>query len=207
MKNVTVFGASGGTGRRVVERALAEGHTVTAVYRSEPSGIAPHPRLKIMIGNPLDANDVRRAVAGAEVVIHAIGPKRGPGALLTVTSDVMANLIPAMKESNVRRLLFVSAWGTGATRIGFYGRLLWLMIGKRMADKERAEAMVRSSGLDWVIVLPTILTDDPPRGRYQAGPTLNLSAMPKISRADVADLVVRQVEHDAFLGKAIAISN
>lgn len=207
MKRVVVFGASGGTGRRIVARALAAGHEVVAVHRTTPSVMAEHQRHTIVIADPLRANDVRRALEGADVAVHAIGPKRGPGARLTVSGDVMANLIPAMHEEGVRRLLFVSAFGTGASRHGFYAAMLWATIRQRMADKERAEALVRASGLEWFIALPTILTDSPSADQYRVGVGLSVSAFPRISRADVADLIVRRIEGAEMMGTAVEISN
>lgn len=207
MKRVVVFGASGGTGRRIVARALEAGHDVVAVHRTTPSVMAMHDRHTILIADPFRATEVRRVLERADVAVHAIGPKRGPGARLTISGDVMENLIPAMHEVGVRRSLFVSAFGTGVSHRGFYAAMLWTMIRRRMADKERAEALLRASGLEWFIALPTILTDGPPTGRYRVGVGLPVSAFPRISRADVADLIVRRIEGPEMIGTAVALTN
>jgi putative NADH-flavin reductase len=207
MKRVVVFGASGETGRRIVMRALEAGHEVVAVHRTPPSVMAVHERHTVHMADPLKADEIRKAIEGADVVVHAIGPKRSAGARVTVSSEVMANLLPAMRELGVRRLLFVSAFGTGASRRGFYTKLLWTAIRRRMEDKERAEAMLRASGLEWFIALPTILMNAPPTGRYRVGTGLDVTAFPRISRDDVADLIVRRIEGPEMIGTTVEITD
>jgi putative NADH-flavin reductase len=102
--------------------------------------------------------------------------------------------------------LAVSAWGTGVTRRGFYGWLLWRLIGNRIADKEIAERLIRESGCEYVIALPTILTDGPRTGEYHVGHDLHLSWMPRISRADTAHFIVDQIEQSTHLGRSVEIS-
>lgn len=206
LKRVVVLGASGGTGSQVVRRALEAGYTVTAVHRRQPEPMPSHERLSVVLADPLQASDLRRVVRGAHAVVHAIGPNRAAGARVTVSGDVMEPLIQAMREEGVRRLLFVSAWGTGATRRGSYAWILWKLIRARIEDKERAEAMLRASDLSWVVALPTILTNGPATGRYRSGSGLTLPAVPTVARADVADFLVRQVEDDSNLGQAVEIT-
>jgi uncharacterized protein YbjT (DUF2867 family) len=84
--------------------------------------------------------------------------------------------------------------------------MLWTMIRRRMEDKERAEALLRASGLEWFVALPVILTNAPPTGRYRVGTALAVSAFPRVSRGDVADLMVRRIEGAEMMGSAVEIT-
>ena len=112
-----------------------------------------------------------------------------------------------MKTHGVRRLTCLSDYGNGETRNrGVYSRFLWLIIRAHLEDKERMENIVRSSGLDWTIIRATILTDGPKTGLYKAGPEIKVGLVPRISRHDVAELMVRQLTDDSSIGSALSIS-
>jgi putative NADH-flavin reductase len=193
---VVVFGATGGTGRQIVEQAKAQGHQVTAFTRAAHGDVTA------------DRDAVAKAVRGQDAVISALG--RGNSfrseQLMSRSMDV---ILPAMKREGVRRLILTSAFGVGET---FYEAPLAAKIFFRLAlrhiyaDKTIADDFVRRSGLDWTIVCPTKLTDGPRTGTYRAGEHLELRGMPKISRADAADFIVKQLTDPAWVHKTVIIS-
>jgi putative NADH-flavin reductase len=203
---LVVFGAAGKSGRQIVEQALAAGHEVTAFAR-DLSKIGPdRPGLKPVAGDALDARGVSEAVAGQDAVLFAIGINRR--STMTVCADSTRNIIDAMKEHGVRRFIVLSAYGASETKdTALYSKVLRSMIGKRVEDKDRQEELVRASGLDWVLVRPPLLTNGPRRGRYRVGFDLPIKMFSNVSRADVADFMLKQLSDDTYLRQAPTITN
>jgi putative NADH-flavin reductase len=217
---VVIFGPTGGTGRRVMERAIAEGHEVTAFLRNPSRMSARHQRLKIVVGDAFDPGQVREGVAGNEAVISVLGSRRPsnplhprrPGDPHGVASAGSANIIAAMKEHGVRRLVCQTAWGVGESKQdpGFAGAffmkvLVPPLLRDEYADKEAQEKIVRQSDLEWTIVRPMILTNGPWTNDYRAGKDLKPGRRPYISRADVAGFLMRQLADDTFVRSTPAI--
>jgi putative NADH-flavin reductase len=192
---LVVFGATGGTGKQVVERALATGHDVTAVARKPDAIVTKHDRLRVVKGDVLDGASVAAAIAGADAVVSAFGPanNKQPGTLM---SDGVANLVRACEQAGVKRFVFESGLMAGdGTGLSWFGRLglaiyRWLYT-KLAADKRIAETTIRGSALDYVIVRPPALTDGPARGTFVHGVDRRLSAAKKLAHADVAEFLIR----------------
>ena len=217
---LAIFGPTGGTGRRLVERAIAEGHEVTAFVRNPSRMRARHRRLKIVVGDASDAAKVRAAVAGTEAVISVLGTRRPsnplhprrPGDPHGPVSAGSANIIAAMKEHGLRRFVCQTAWGVGESKQDpdlagafFMKVLVPPLLRDEYAEKEEQEKLLRESGLDWTIVRPMILTNGPWTNDYRVGLDLKPGRRPYISRADVADFLMKQLADDTFLGKTPAI--
>jgi putative NADH-flavin reductase len=217
---LAIFGPTGGTGRRLVERAIAEGHEVTAFVRNPSRMRARHRRLKIVVGDASDAAKVRAAVAGTEAVISVLGTRqpsnplhpRRPGDPHGPVSAGSANIIAAMKEHGLRRFVCQTAWGVGESKQDpdlagafFMKVLVPPLLRDEYAEKEEQEKLLRESGLDWTIVRPMILTNGPWTNDYRVGLDLKPGRRPYISRADVADFLMKQLADDTFLGKTPAI--
>ncbi len=217
---LAIFGPTGGTGRRLVERAIAEGHEVTAFVRNPSRMRARHRRLKIVVGDASDVAKVRAAVAGNEVVISVLGTRRPsnplhprrPGDPHGPVSAGSANIIAAMKEHGLRRFVCQTAWGVGESKQDpdlagafFMKVLVPPLLRDEYAEKEEQEKLLRESGLDWTIVRPMILTNGPWTNDYRVGLDLKPGRRPFISRADVADFLMKQLADDTFLGKTPAI--
>ncbi len=205
---IVVFGATGGLGRCIVEQALADGHTVTAVARNPDGSALAHPSLTFHAGNVLDPDRVRAAVEGSDAVISAFGVKPGikPGRLY---SDGTRNIITAMESAGVRRIVSVSTWlvRESRRRAGPLVRIFVPLLQPQLyRDRERQEALIRETPLDWIIVRPARLTDGSRTGRYRSGAALKLHATSHIARADVADFVLRQLRDDTFLRQAPSLS-
>jgi nucleoside-diphosphate-sugar epimerase len=189
MAKLLVLGA---TGRRVVARALADGHAVTAVVRDTARWTEPHPRLRVTQGDATDAATWSAAAAGHDAVICALGaPGRdGSGVRRRGTAAALA----VMEAHDMGRIVVLSSYGVGDSR----PRLPWwirfglvpLFLGPGFADHEAQEALVRASGRSWAIVRPPFLTDGDGGARLVRGDDLAGTAM-KISRADVAAELVR----------------
>ncbi len=216
---LTIFGATGPTGRRLVERAIAEGHEVTAFVRDPSRMRMNHEHLSVVVGDARDAARVEEAVAGREAAVSALGggpsnplhPRR-PGRTGGPSSAGARRIVAAMEKHGVRRFVCQSAWGAGESKDSldaagwiFMKVLVPPFLRDEYADKDLQEEIIRESGLDWVIVRPMILTNGPWTGSYRAGVDLKPGLRPWISRADVAEFLLRQLRDDAFLRRAPAI--
>ncbi len=208
MANVLVIGASRGVGLETVKRALDDGHRVRAMARSVDRPRVTDERLEWMQGDALSRADVRAALDGIEVVIQTLGVAAKPAALLHRTrlfSNATRVLVEAMDQLGVRRLICLTGFGAGDSR-NQGGRLFNLafnaLLGRVYDDKNVQEHLIRNSELDWVIVRPVILTDGRARGQYRAELDPRRWRAGFISRADVADFLVRQISSDEYLRKA-----
>jgi putative NADH-flavin reductase len=203
---LVVFGASGASGRQIVEQALEAGHVVTAFVRNSASIASTHPKLKVVRGDALDAKDVSQAIAGQDAVLSAIGVNRR--STVTVCAESTRNIISGMKEHGVRRFICLSAYGASETRdTALYSKVLRFFIGKRVEDKDRQEELLRACGLEWVSVRPPLLTNGARKGRYRVGFDIPIKLFSSVSRADVAEFMLRQLTNDEFLQQAPTITN
>jgi len=189
--NITVFGATGGTGTSLVRQAMAAGHRVTAVVRDRGRLAVTGP--EVVIADVLDPAAIKSAVAGADAVISAIGP-RGSGPT-TVSQDSAAGIIEAMHAAGTRRLVTISGSIVTDTGDDVFLRLLKPVVRRTAlrhvcADMRRAEAEVRRSGLDWTIMRPPRLTGRPAAGHYRTAIDRNLPREYAISRDDLAACVL-----------------
>jgi uncharacterized protein YbjT (DUF2867 family) len=206
--NLLILGGTRGTGRKVVERALARGHDVTVVARKPAAMDLVHASLNVVEGDVCVPSTLLAAARGQDAVIFAVGAtlsalKQNP----TIFSDGTEHTIAAMRPAGVRRLVVLSSHGSGDSREfgGFVQmRILRpLLLGPYFDDHERQEAVVRRSGLDWVIVRPTRLTNGAAGQRVTV---LERGAPPwQISRTDVAEFLLAAAETDSYVGKALSI--
>lgn len=191
---IVVFGATGGTGKNIVERALAAGHEVVAVAR-KPEAVAPKERLTVHKGDVLDGASLAAAVAGCDAAISAIGPTDNgkPGTLL---SEGTKNMVAACTAAGVKRFVFESGMICSDGReLSFFGSLAVRafrgIYPKLYADKLLAEGSVQASALDWVIVRPPALKHAAARGKYTAAPGARIFPGSALTHADCAHCLVR----------------
>ncbi|MBE7550345.1 MAG: SDR family oxidoreductase [Anaerolineales bacterium] len=199
---VLIFGSTGSIGRQLVEQALAQGHTVTAFARNPAKLDIKHPKLKVVQGDVLDYTSVERAVPGHEAVLSALGTP----ALTknTVRSEGTRNIIQAMEKAGMRRLICLSSIGIGDSRdmLPFHYKyiLVPFLLRQGFAEHELEEEWVKQSQTDWTIVRPGAFTNDGRAGTYQHGGTVNGQTIKaKISRADVADFMLKQLGDRTYL--------
>lgn len=206
-----VIGATGGTGREIVREARAKRHEVTALVRSRAKAAPVLPDIRLEEGDARDPAALRRALDGCDAVVSALGARR-PTLIRPVTlfSDGTRALIAAMAERGVRRLVCITGLGAGDSvgHGGFlYDRMIQPLVLRTIyQDKDRQEALIRQSALDWVIVRPTVLTNKPATGRVRALVDLAGFRGGKIPRADVARFVVAQANSDTWLRRTPLIT-
>lgn len=197
---LVVFGSTGGTGRQLVEQALERGHTVTAFARDPSKLDIEHANLKAVRGDVLDLASVERAVRGQEAVLCSIGAGRKG----RIRSEGTRNIIRAMENAGVRRLICQSTIGAGDSRGTFSFFWKYIMFGiilqDVLADHESQENYVKRSRLDWTIVRAGALVDGDRTGMYRHGfSTSDKEIKLKISRADVADFMLKQLVDDTYV--------
>ena len=204
-----IFGASGRTGMELVKQGLAQGHEVTAFVRDPKKIVLNHPMLHVAQGDVEDFRSIEQAMQGQEAVLSALGsPTLKPNSII---SDGIKSIIEAMNRCGVRRLICESSLGVGDSNHligGSFGGLVFrfLFMGYILkhvfADKEIEEKHIQESGLDWTIVRPGGLTDEPATGSYQTLTSdVKKTDSTQISRADVADFMLKQLTDETWLRK------
>jgi putative NADH-flavin reductase len=203
-----VLGASGGTGRNLVEQALAANHDVLVLAR-KPESIKLVDHLAVQKGDVLDADSVASAVQGCDAVLSAFGPanNKEPGTLM---SAGVANLVAGCTKHDVKRLVFESGlMCSDGTGLGMFSRLGVKIYGgiyhKLRDDKRIAERELQASALDWIIVRPPALGDGPALGDYKHGVDAAVSGAKKLPHADVAAFMLRCATDDSLVKTVQAI--
>ena len=195
-RKILILGATGPTGRHITSQALARGHEVTVLARSaeKAQGLG---NVRLVLGDARDARMLREAVHNQNTVISALGTPASPFREVTLLSTATRALIEAMQAEQVSRLVAISGMGAGDSKGhgGFlFDRLIFPLILRNVyADKDRQEALVRGSGLDWTLVRPAVLNNKPARGTVRALADLSTFHGGTISREDVASFVLDQV--------------
>ncbi|MDP2667029.1 MAG: NAD(P)H-binding protein [Candidatus Diapherotrites archaeon] len=168
-------------------------------------------KLSLVEGNVVDSKAVEQAVEGSDLVISALGPT--PDANEMILAKGTENIINAMKKNDVKRLIVESSCPLSGSPEGMAFLKGFGMTDDKIAsvrpmidDKIRQETIVRKSGLDWTIVRPLALTDGPKTGTYRAGETLNIKQTDNISRADVADFMLKSAKDNKWVGKIVVVA-
>jgi uncharacterized protein YbjT (DUF2867 family) len=207
MAKLLVIGASRGIGHETVKAALLAGHSVRALARSAASIPIQNPNLEKVSGDALDTETIRNALQDVEAVIQTLGVDISPRAIFqptTLFSQSTRILVDAMKDAGVKRLIAVTGLGAGDSygHGGFlYDAVAFPLLLKRVYDdKDVQERIIKSSGLDWTIVRPGLLTNRPATGRYRVLTASKDWQFGAISRSDVADFLVQQINDRTLVG-------
>jgi putative NADH-flavin reductase len=201
---IALFGATGGTGRQVLEQALASAHTVTALLR-DPAKIEARSGLTLIQGDVLDQESTSRCVQGSDAVICVLGSGVGTE---PVEAQGTQRILEAMQIHGVRRLIAVTSLGVGDSReqvSAEFQQAMDTVLQPIIAAKTEQERLIRESGLDWTIVRPGGLGDGPRTGDYRSGTDPSLMAG-LVSRADVAEFVLRQLSDTTYLHQCPAVT-
>src|SRR5437870_4302581 len=207
---IVIFGATGQTGRLVTNQAVSAGHDVTAFVRDPGRPNVPGGSVRVVQGNVLDAASVDRAVADQEAVLVALATAtRGQPPVLP---EGIRHILDSMEKHGVRRIVVLSAAGAlhepAGSVVGSLGlRLARAYLPGVYREHRAMLEELRTRNLDWIAVRPVILTNGPRTGRYR----VVVEGIPRwgfrISRADVADFMIRQVTSDEFVRKLPAVAN
>ncbi len=205
-----VLGATGPTGRHVVDQGLAAGHEVTAFVRDPAKLPVRHERLRVVAGDlTFDGPALDDAMRGQDAVISAIGVGQSfaPRRLFELS---MPRVIAAMERAGVKRIVQISAFGVGDTfaQIPLVPRIfVRTLLARIYTDKEKGEEILKRSDRDWTLVYPAGLTNGPRTGNYRFGEHVELRGFPTISRADVADLMLRAVTDPAMVRRRLLVAS
>lgn len=207
---LTILGATGRTGRHLVEQALADDHDITAFVRTPSKLPIQSPRLTLVQGDVLDSEAVQRAVAGADAVVLAIGHTNGspPNLLKTAAQNVVA----AMQQHGVQRVVTEMGAGVpdprdpGGLGPAFMRGVMKLVAGRLLADATAHVDVFRASDLDWTVVRPPRLPDGPRTGDTRIG-YFAMGPGHSIARADVAAVMLELVASTDHMGEAPMITS
>lgn len=206
-----IIGGTGKTGQELIKQALEQGHSVTALVRNPDKLKIANPNLSVIKGNVLDLKSFDRSISGHDAVLSALGHKRYI-IRTTILSEGTKNIIDAMQKQNVKRLICITALGINDSRfkLGLYYTLFTipLILFFYFLDKSKQERIIIKSDLDWTIVRPGQLTNGKKSLKYRHGSdTGNYIITKMISRANVADFMIRQLNNNTYLRMTPGITN
>ncbi len=218
---LTIFAATGGVGRHVLEQAVAAGNDATVVVR-DPKRVSAKVRAITADLTTADPDALAHAVEGTDAVLSCLGPRSKAEA--GVVSQGTRAIVVAMKATDIRRLVVISAAPIGTVPSpgrpkppkhdpgdGFFIRNLGAPLVKAVfhtqyADLAVMEDVLRDSGLDWTAMRPPRLTDKPGTGAYRTARGQNVRGGRSISRADVAHGMLRVLDQADTIGHTIGIA-
>ncbi|MFF0084457.1 NAD(P)-dependent oxidoreductase [Streptomyces canus] len=204
-----ILGATGPTGRHVVDLAVRSGDSVTAFVRNPAALGDLTEQVTTVTGDATSQRDLAAAAVGHDAIVSALGRGNSVRAdgLFTRASAAVTG---AAAEAGVARLVWLSSFGVGHT-FGWSSSAQKLIYGTLLrsiyADKAIADETIRSSGLDWTVVYPTRLTHGPAKGTYRADDRLPMKGNPTISRADVAAFLYTAAQGNEWIHRTAVISD
>lgn len=204
--NILILGATGRVGRHILARALNDGHQVTALVRS-PEKITLHTEnLKILQGNVLNQGELDSAMAGIDAVVGALNTD-GTNTL----SQSMPLILEVIKSHQIARIITIGTAGILQSRISSDALRYQSAESRNRSTRATEEhhkvyELVKASDLDWTIVCPTALNNDPYTGIYRIEADFLPENGVKISVEDTAELAYQQLFSEVYLKKRIGIA-
>ena len=203
---LVIFGSTGSIGYQLVMQALEQEHRVTAFARNPAKLEIEHANLTVVQGDALDSASVEKAVDGQDAVLSSLGSAQG-----TIRSEGTRNIVRAMEKADVSRFICLSTLGVGESRdnLNFFWKqiMFGLLLRQAYADHVSQEDYVKESRLDWTIVRAGAFTDGNRTGVYRHGfPSTDRTIKGKISRADVADFMLKQLTDRTYLHETPGLS-
>lgn len=203
--NILIFVASGATGHELVKQALTMGHQVTAFVRNPAKLRVRHDRLNVFQGDITDNASVEQSLEGQEAILCALGAstpfKRNPALV-----EGISNIVQAMETKNVPRFIYLSFIGLDEKRkdLGFVANHIAIpFLHNVVLDHQEKESIIKQSRLEWTIVRPPRLTNGRKTGKYRSGlEIMPTSPILTISRADLADFMLKQLSNTGFIRQA-----
>lgn len=204
---VVIFGATGATGKVLVEQAISKGNTVTAFVRNPDRLPIKHERLIPYTGNLLSYDSVAGAIKNQDAVLCTLGTRSLKKS--TVLSSGIKNILTAMDEKDVKRFIYMSAHGAGDSydKAPFFTKLAIRYVLKNVfEDKALQETLIKQTTLNWTIVHATTLLKSEKVSTYKDGENLFVHAFSFISHANVSDFMLKQLEDSKYIQKTVLIS-
>ncbi len=205
---ILILGATGPTGRLVLERALQSGDTITVLARRPEAWNELKGKIRVIAGDATSPDDMVKAMMGQEAVISTLGTGKSLRAdeLFTRAADAV---IQAAKQTGVTRLVWMSSFGVGDTiqDASLGQKIIYkTLLSNVFRNKEASEQKIRESGLNWTIVYPTTLKNGPARGEYRVAERMKMKGTAWINRADVADFIYKAVYDDEWICRDAVIT-
>jgi putative NADH-flavin reductase len=214
---ILLLGASGRTGRLIVEEALKQGYDLNVLVRDKNKISFSSKTIKVYQGTPASRTDLAAAMEGCDLIISALSIARASDApwskLITpeyFISDSMKYVIAEAGQQNLKRLITISAWGVGETKKEIPFWLRWLINHTNLrpvyAEHESQENLLTNSNLHWTAVRPVALNDSKKIKTLK----VSFNNFPKpslyISRQSVAKFMVDIIKSDKYDMKSPTIS-
>lgn len=203
-----IFGATGSLGSHILKQALAKGYKVS-VFTRHPARLKgiESAELTIITGDVFRLSDVKSAMRGINAVFCALGD----GAKGNVRAGGTQNIVKAMEELGVKRLICQTTLGVGNSwqNLNFFWKYIMFgfLLKKAFQDHIMQEKYVTESNLDYTLVRPSAFTDEPATANFHIGFNTKIKNLRlKIPRADVANFMLEQLDTDKFIGKIVNIS-
>jgi len=209
-KKLALFGGSGRTGQRFLEVALEQGFEVKALARQPKSIVQSDQKLKVYKGDILNLNHVKQVVEGTDIVVSLFGHVKGSPEWLQTNGT--RNIVQAMKDSGVEKIISLSGGGLPFPEKDepkfmdkMIRSIMKLFVPKILNDAIKHHEVLKHSGLNWIIVRGPRLTNDKKAGHYRVG-WVGVNSGTKISRADLADFILKQIDDDTYIGQMPFVS-
>ena len=212
MSTIAVLGATGRTGRILVQEALRRGHSVRALVRTERAGQDFPPGVTVIHGDATDEGSLQRLMEGADVVVSLLGGAKGSSPDLKVTSTRLA--LSLMQRKGVKRFLRLASAPLGVPGEGdeptvgqrLQAGLVKLLAGSKANDELKASEDVRTSSVEWTLVRAPMLTDTPFPGTYQVG-SLGRKSGRRVSRATIAHFILDELGSGAYIRRSPLVTD
>lgn len=207
---IALFGATGGSGRAFLPKALQRGYRVRALVRTPDKLSTRSDQLDVIEGDILDPEAVSRTVAGCEVIVTLIGQVKGSPADLQTRG--IEHLIAAAQQHQVRKIISLTGGGVHYHRDApklidkVFRGMMGLFFKNILHDAQTHVARLQDSGIPYVVVRGPRLTDSTPKGYYRVG-YVGIGTGSSITRTDLADFIVEQIESDRYVGDMPFVSN
>ncbi|TAL14246.1 NAD(P)-dependent oxidoreductase [Patescibacteria group bacterium] len=200
-----ILGAAGRTGRLLVDQALAAGYTVTGFARSKDETGVEIPGIATIVGDARNLDDLTNALKGQDAVISTLGSSR-PGDRVIAAS--ISSLIAAARAQGVKRVIIMSSFLVADNfQPNPIIKLALKVMGSIVADFKSGEQLLMQSDLDYTIVYATRLTNDPLNSQYRIiNPDDSVGAGDSISRANVAEFLLKQLSDKTYIRKTVLIT-
>ena len=204
---ILVIGAGAGTGRLIVEQAVARGHNVTAFVRNPRQ--YERSSIRVVVGDARDETALLLAVAGQDAVLNTIGT-RTPWARTGLEPVAGRAINNALRAHGVRRLIVATTMccGDSGKHAHFFFRFIFAPTFLRGAvkDKNRMERELARTNLDWVVVRPAELTNEQPIGKVTVLTRKTGGKARRIARADTAAFMLDQLTSRQYFRQAVTIA-